>query len=292
MNVTFSGAHNMDIIATYVENLNATFQPSSFRNRIYAEYAKNISIQTYGRFANGGSFGEAANLFANFSENLNYSCYSSYSEWKEGIREGTNTSCNGIGIYRTPETVNKTRLKCEAFGCGNMTINTTNGLKDDYIIDYNGCGKCESLEDCFKREWIKWNVSCYDKKNKKMMQGVFDGKICSGDSQCCGGIVESDVFRNEEDECLDLSTADISNVFVIADVVDAFKFVRSGIIGKRRMDGMRMDGMSVWAQAAVMVLAFGAIGIFFMMIGVYFGYEIQIRRKQKIQRMKEKFADK
>ena len=195
-------------------------------------------------------------------------------------------SCNGIGIYRTPKMLNKTRLKCEGFGCGNMTINTTNGLKDDYIIDYNGCGMCKSLEDCFKREYIRWNVSCYDKKNKKMMQGVFDGKICSGDSQCCGGIVESDVFRNKVDECLDLSTVDISNANAV-DVADAFKFVGSGIIGK-----WRMDGMSTWAQAVVMVLAFGAIGIFFMMIGVILGYEMQVRRKQKIQRIKEKYADK
>ena len=283
----------MDVIGSYVTGLiNATFQPTSSGNNIYAEYAKDIQIQTYGRFANYGGLYETANVFANYSTGrLNYSCNSYFSQPREGVTYSSQTSCNNVGIYKTVKNKgsddenkkDKDVIKCEGFGCGNMTINTTNGLAKDYIIDYNGCGVCESMKECFKQEYIKWNISCYDKEKKKMVYGVFDGEKCDGNEICCGGLKEDEIFKNIQGECLDLSLVKILNARARVDVMNMDKIGR-GIIGK-----WKPSGMSLWMRGFVFLIAFGAIGLFFMMLGVIAGSEILRGQRMKLM---EKYADK
>eukprot|EP01083_Nonionella_stella_P013907 39130_1 len=204
LNVTMSGGHNVVIMASNVPNLvNITFLPYSSNNLIYAEYAENVKIHTFGRFAlYGGS-----HVFANHSNALSMWCNAYYSHDKKGASYASDTSCNHVGIYRF-NTVLQSRLKCESFGCGNLTIVSTNGL-NDFVVEYNGCGACQSLEECFAKEHIRWDVRCIDVDENSIVSDTFDGVSCALGT-CCDNASE-EMFKDVATDCLDLSDPALSN---------------------------------------------------------------------------------
>ena len=138
VNIICSGCHNMNIITPYLKDLlSIKFEPHCSKSTIYAEYANNISIQSYGRFANYDN----VYIYANFSKELYIECIGYYSLNKDrarGVIGSSNTSCNYLSIYRYNNDLNenenveiktsmkwkKTRLKCQSFGCGNLNINS------------------------------------------------------------------------------------------------------------------------------------------------------------------------
>ena len=250
------------IATNVVESVNVNFFPSSSGNNIYAEYAENVDIKTFGRFANYGGLYGAANVFANYSGGLSVECNSFYSEIVNGRRYATNTSCNDVALYRMIESDD---LKCQGFGCGDFIIDSRNGLKD-YAIDYNGCGACDSLQDCFKRENIQWKVSCFDEEKNKMVSDIFDGEHCFGESGiCCDGISENN-FRNQVDECLDLSESQLLNVNGMVSI----KNVDKGWFGRKESVTMQ------WGLKHLLILlCFGVVGLFFLMMGVLIAHCIQ-----------------
>lgn len=211
VNIICSGCHGINIITPYLKDLlSIKFEPHCSKNTIYAEWANNISIQSYGRFANYDN----VYIYANFSKELNIECIGYYSQTQDrnrGVIGSSNTSCNYLSIFRygnvnKDEDYKKTKLKCQSFGCGNLNINSINGLSD-FIIDYNGCNDCNDINDCFNREHIEWKITCYDLLQELIITDIFNGiNDCGGKghSTCCAQFGEYN-FTNIAEECIDLS---------------------------------------------------------------------------------------
>ena len=207
VNIICSGCHNINIITPYLKDLlSIKFEPHCTKSTIYAEFANNISIESYGRFANYDN----VNIFANYSNDLFIKCIGYYSLSKDrerGVIGSSNTSCNYLSIYRyndNKKDFKKTKLKCQSFGCGNLNINSINGL-NDFEIEYNGCNDCIDLKQCFKREHIEWKITCYDMLQEIIVTDIFNGYNCGKISTCCGQFNNHNNFTNIVEKCTDLS---------------------------------------------------------------------------------------
>ena len=96
-------------------------------------------------------------------ESLSISCLSSI-----------NSSCSATDIY-LPEF--STILQCEGLGCNQLNLYALNGMRDIINTTFNGCGVCDTLNDCIN----SWNLYCGQIYQTSIN---FNGKSCHDEPDC------------------------------------------------------------------------------------------------------------